>query len=108
MKNLHGTQRIFNLSDLSKSEMAVLGFVRGYFSGTGEFPHISDVAVGLGINTRSVSRYMDLLIQKDRLQLSSYDNDRLVIANHNLPHRTHKDLPSFMHKFGFMAIKYPE
>ena len=94
------------MSDLSKSEMAVLGFVRGYFSGTGEFPHTSDVAVGLGINTRSVRRYKALLKQKGRLEFGAHD--KLVIPNHNFPHRTHDGLPSYMVKPGFVAIKFPE
>ena len=94
------------MSDLSKSEMAVLGFVRGYYSGTGEFPHMSDVAVGLGIKILSVRRYKVSLINKDRLEFAAFD--KLVIPNHNFPHRTHKDLPSYMPKHGFIAIKFPE
>ena len=94
------------MSDLSKSEMAVLCFVRGYFSGTGEFPHTSDVAVGLGINTRSVRRYKALLKQKGRLEFGAHD--KLVIPNHNFPHRTHRGLPPYMYKPDFVAIKYPE
>ena len=94
------------MSDLSKSEMAVLGFVRGYFSGTGEFPHTSDVSVGLGINMPSVRNYKAHLTQKGRLEFGVHD--KLVIPNHNLPHRTHEGLPAFMHERGIIAIKFPE